>query len=204
MGQDEPWVLLLLLGGTAYVGKLWFDDFLAAKRGRPAARPLPGAVPTSRTAISLAVLGALLLLGIETAGEYALGVVEQQSRITVLFGIYTLGAAIIEELIFRGFIVVKNRGRAALIASIVGASLVFALLHPFLWKWEQATLVWQMDAKGWFSTAMVFAGSLWFYTVRFWTLNPTRSLLPCFAAHLAKNAGVFGIKAMQGFVAGWW
>jgi len=35
-------------------------------------------------------------------------------------------------------------------------------------------------------------------------LNPTRSLLPCIAAHAAKNAGVFVIKAAQGHVSGWW
>ena len=51
---------------------------------------------------------------------------------------------------------------------------------------------------------MIFAASLWFYTVRFFGLNPQRSLLPCVAAHAAKNLGVFTIKYVQGFVGGWW
>jgi hypothetical protein len=40
--------------------------------------------------------------------------------------------------------------------------------------------------------------------VRFFGLNPQRSLLPCFVAHAAKNLGVLAIKYVQGFVGGWW
>ena len=36
------------------------------------------------------------------------------------------------------------------------------------------------------------------------TMNPTRSLLPCVAAHLAKNLGVVAVKYAQGFVGDWW
>ncbi|MDP2138753.1 MAG: CPBP family intramembrane metalloprotease [Candidatus Didemnitutus sp.] len=204
MGENNPWVLLLLLGGAAYAAKLWCHDFRAARSGLPSPHPLPGATPASRFAIGLAVIGAVVLLAAETAGEYALGLVEQQSRITVLFGGYTLAAAFLEELIFRGFVVIEHRGRAALVAGVIGASLLFALLHPFLWQWENGQLTWQTDAKAWFSTGMVFGGSLWFYAVRFWKLNPTRSLLPCMAAHATKNLGVFLIKYAQGFVDGWW
>jgi membrane protease YdiL (CAAX protease family) len=204
MSDHSPLLLFVLLGGSAYVGKLWWEDLQAARAGRPAPRPLPGATLASRAAILLAAVGALVLLGIEVAGEYALGIVGQQREITVLFGIYTLAAAFVEELIFRGFIVVQHRGRAALIAGCIGASLVFAAIHPFLWEWKEGALTFQFTAKAWFSTAMIFAGSLWFHTVRFWSLNPTHSLLPCIAAHLAKNLGVFAIKAEQGFVVGWW
>lgn len=205
MGNDNPWFLLVMLGVAGYFAKLWCDDFRANRTATPPPRPLPGATAAGRGAILLAVAGALVLLAAETAGEYALGISEQQSRMTVLLGVYTLAAAFVEELIFRGFIVVENRGRAALVAGCVAASLVFALLHPFLWRWEDgAGFRLQADLKGWFSTGMIFLGSLWFYTVRFWSLNPSRSLLPCIAAHAAKNAGVFAIKAAQGHVAGWW
>ncbi|MBA4138033.1 MAG: CPBP family intramembrane metalloprotease [Opitutus sp.] len=199
-------MLLLLLAGMTYIAKLWRDDYraTAANGGVPPPRALPGTTPASRLAIIVAVLGALGLLALETVGEYALGIVEAQSRITVLFGFYTLAAAFGEELIFRGFIVVPNRGRAALVASCVGASLVFAALHPFLWEWKDGTLTWRFDAKAGLSFGMVFAASLWFYTVRFWKLNPTHSLLPCIAAHAAKNLGVFAIKYVQGFVSDWW
>ena len=123
---------------------------------------------------------------------------------TVLLGLYTLAAAFVEELIFRGYVVVENRGRTALVAGIVGASLVFALLHPFLWEWKDGALTMHFGPKAWFSTGAIFAGSLWFYAVRFLPGNPTRSLVPCIAAHAAKNLGVFVIKYAQGFVSGWW
>lgn len=144
-----------------------------------------------------------MLLVAETGGEYALGLVEAQSRITVLFGVASLAAAFLEELIFRGYVIVADRGRTRLVVSAVGASLVFALLHPFLWEWKDGALAFQAGLKAWFSTGAIFAGSLWFYFVRFSRLNPTRSLLPCIVAHATKNLGVFVIKAAQGHVSGW-
>ena len=204
MGQDNPLLLLAMLGVTLAVGKWWLDDYRAAQRGTPNARALPGATVVSPRMIAIAALGALGLLAAETGGEYALGVSGEQSRMTVLFGVYTLSAAFVEELIFRGFVVVENRGRTALVAGIVGASLVFALLHPFLWEWKAGALVTHFGAKAWFSTAAIFSGSLWFYAVRFLPGNPRRSLLPCIAAHAAKNLGVFAIKYAQGYVSGWW
>lgn len=204
MNQENPLLLLGLLVVTGYVAKLWLDDYRAARRGSPHPRALPGATSASSRAIAFAALGALALLALETAGESALGLTEKQSQMTVLFGLYTLAAAFGEELIFRGFLVIEHRGRAALIAGIVGASVLFAALHPFLAQWRDGSLQFELGIKGWFSTAIVFASSLWFYAVRFWKLNPTRSLVPCIAAHLAKNLGVLAIKYAQGFVSGWW
>jgi len=204
MGQDNPLLLAGMIAAAGYVLKLWWNDYGAARRGAPNARAFPGATPASGRLIALATGGALLLLGIETGGEQALGLAPLQSHMTVLFAVYSLAAAFIEELIFRGYLVVENRGRAALVAGIAGASLGFALLHPFLWEWRDGGLEFRPGAKGWFSTAMIFAGSLWFYAVRFLPANPKRSLLPCIAAHGAKNLGVFAIKYAQGFVSGWW
>lgn len=205
MGSEKALLHLGLIAALAYFGKLWLDDYRAAREGKPNPRPLPGAVPNLRPAATvLAVIGALAILAAETAGEYALGISDEQSTVTVLFGVYTLAAAFMEELIFRGFVVVPHRGRTTLIASIIGASFIFALIHPFLWDWEDGTLRFDFGTKAWFSTGAVFVGSLWFYTVRFWSLNPTRSLVPCIAAHAAKNLGVFIVKYAQGFVSGWW
>jgi membrane protease YdiL (CAAX protease family) len=204
MAPDNPWLLagMMLAGGA--VAKWWHDDYQAARLGRPSPQAFPGATPAGGRALLIAAAGALVLLAAETAGEHALGLSDKQSRITVLFGLYTLVAAFGEELVFRGYLVVENRGRTILVTGIIGASLVFALLHPFLWHWEGGTLSFQGDTKAWFSTAAVFAGSLWFYAVRFLPMNPTRSLLPCFAAHVTKNLGVFAIKYAEGFVSGWW
>ena len=201
--NDQPLLLLFMIAATVYVAKLWRDDGRAAAAGRPHPRALPGAVPAGSRAIILAVAGALLQLLFETWGEIRLGIAGEQSHITVLFGIYTLAAAVIEELIFRGYLVITHRGCVVRWAGILVASLLFAALHPFLWQWDGG-LVWTTGLKGWFSTGAVFLGSLWFYTVRFARWNPGRSLLPCFAAHAAKNLGVIAIKAAQGFLVGWW
>ncbi len=204
MAPDNPWLLAGMILAGVVVAKWWRDDYRTARLGQPAPQAFPGATPASRQALLIAAGGTLVLLAGETAGEYALGLTAKQSQMTVLFGLYTLVAAFGEELVFRGYLVVENRGRAALIAGVVGASLGFALLHPFFWNWEGGRLSFQGDAKAWFSTAAVFTGSLWFYAVRFLPMNPTRSLLPCVVAHLTKNLGVFAIKYIQGFVSGWW
>ena len=86
----------------------------------------------------------------------------------------------------------------------MGASVLFAALHPFLWRWDDAGFAFTFGAKGWFSSAVVFATSLWFYAVRFAAWNPSHSLLPCFAGHAAKNIAVVAVKTATGFMGGWW
>jgi membrane protease YdiL (CAAX protease family) len=201
--NDHPALILLMTVIGAYVLHIWRDDYRAALNGNPNPGKLPGATPTTARACLIAVAGALVILALETWGEIHLGLSEEQSTITVLFGLYTLMAAFMEELIFRGFIVVDNRGKFVQWMSIVGASVVFAALHPFLWEWKDEGFIWTFNAKGWFSTAIVFLSSLWFYAVRFASFNPNHSLIPCIAAHAAKNLGVFAIKGIQGFVVGW-
>jgi len=152
----------------------------------------------------IAAGGALVLLAGETAGEQAFGLTAQQSRMTVLFGLYTLLAVFLEELIFRGYLVVENRGPAALIAGIVGASLGFALLHPFLWEWREGRPPLAGRDQGLVQHHRHLCRLAVVLCVRFLSGNPSRSLLPCVAAHLAKNLGVIAIKYAQGFVSGWW
>lgn len=207
MAGDNPLLQLGVLAISIVLAKWWYDDFQLVRRrtGPLPDRLFPGTTPASGLALGVAVAGSITLLAIETGGEYALGISGQQSRMTALFAVGTLAAAFTEELIFRGYLVITNRGRGALMLGIMGASLLFALLHPFLWTWTDAGLVSHAhEPKAWFSTAMVFAGSLWFYAVRFLPINPTHSLLPCMAAHAAKNIGVIAIKYAQGFLGGWW
>ena len=205
----DPLFLILMVAASLYMVNLWRSDYAAAQAGRPEPRALPGATPAPLAACVIAAIGAILILALETAGEINLGLSDQQSSITVLFGFYTLVAAFIEELIFRGFIVIEGRGRALRWIGIVVASVLFAALHPFLWEWKggwlwtDGSLELTLTAKGWFSTVTVFVSSLWFYTVRFARFNPEHSLLPCFAAHAMKNLGVILVKAAQGFVGGW-
>jgi membrane protease YdiL (CAAX protease family) len=201
---SSPFLTVLMLFGGAYVCKLWIEDYRAQLRGEIIRGGLPGATPSSRPMVIVAIGGSLLILAAETWGELRLGLSEEQSEITVLFGCYTLMAAVIEEIIFRGFLVVPDRGPVLKWAAVLSASLIFAAIHPFLWLWEDGVWTWTLTPKGWFSTGAVFLSSLWFYTVRFLPGNPTQSLIPCFAAHAAKNLGVFAIKGVQGFVVGWW
>jgi uncharacterized protein len=204
MAPDNPWLLAGMIFAGGVVAKWWCDDYRAAQQGNPAPQAFPGATPAGGRTLLIAAGGALVLLAAETAGEHALGLTAKQTQMTILLGLYTLVAAFGEELVFRGYLVVENRGRTALITGVIGASLGFALLHPFLWEWNDGLLRLHGDNKAWFSTAAVFACSLWFYAVRFLPMNPTRSLLPCVAAHLTKNLGVLAVKYAQGFVIDWW
>ncbi len=199
--MNHPLLLVLMTAAGFYVGKLWFDDRRAARAGRPNPGALPGATDAPRRAMGIAVAGALVLLAAETILEAKLGLAAQQSRMTWLFALYSVAAApIIEEVIFRGWIVRLKEGPAVMWAGAIGASLIFASLHAFLWKWEDGGFTLTPDAKSWFSTTAVFASSLWFYAARLGRWNPSRSLLPCFAAHAARNLGVVVVKAATGFM----
>ncbi len=203
--MNHPLLLLIITAAGLYVGKLWLDDRQAARAGTAKAGALPGATEAPRRAVVFAVAGTLTILAIETVGEISLGIAAEQSRMTWLFALYSVAAApIIEELIFRGWIVVDGKGRTTMWAGAVGASVIFAALHPFLWRWDDEGFALTLGAKGWFSTAVVFATSLWLYTARLAAWNPQRSLLPCFAAHAAKNLGVVGVKLAAGFMGGPW
>jgi len=203
---NHPLLLLLMTAAGLYVGKLWRDDRRASRAaGRPDPRALPGATDAPPRAVWIAVTGALVILAAETFGENALGLADQQSHMTWLFALYSVAAApLIEEMIFRGWLVIEQRGRAAMWAGVMGASVGFAALHPFLWRWDDTGFAFTFSAKGWFSTAAVLATSLWLYAARLAPWNPRRSLLPCFAGHAAKNLGVVAIKAAAGFMAGLW
>jgi membrane protease YdiL (CAAX protease family) len=203
--MDHPLLLLLLIAAGFYLAKLWRDDLRLAQAGTPHPKALPGAAPAPVRALIIAMAGALVLLAVETAGEYRLGIADQQSRMTWLFAGYSvLAAPVVEELIFRGLLAVEKRGPAAMWGGAIGASAAFALCHEFLWQWDEAGFALTLDAKGWFSSAMVFALSLWLYVARFAPWNPQRSLLPCIAGHAAKNAGVVLIKAAAGFMGPAW
>jgi membrane protease YdiL (CAAX protease family) len=203
--MSHPAVVLFSLFLGLYLGRLWWRDRASAREGRPLPGALPGATDAPRTVILAGLAGGLILVAVETMGELALGIAAQQSTMTWLFALYSVAAApLIEELIFRGWLVVLDRGAAAKWAAALGASGVFAALHPFLWRWDDAGFVLTLDTKGWFSTGIVFATSIWLYALRLGRWNPQRSLLPCFAGHAAKNFGVVAVKAATGFMGGAW
>ncbi len=211
--NEDPVMILIYVGIAVYLGKLYRDDYRADRAGRPNPKALPGATGCGPRLLVLGMAGALVILALETAGEIALGVAGEQSDMVVLYLFAILAAGLIEEVVFRGYLVVANKGKAALIASCVGFSLLFALIHPFLWSYvppESAAswMFWEgrfefdFGVKGIFSTVIVFANSLWFYALRFGPWNPTRSIFPSMAAHVASNFGVFLVKLSQGHVTG--
>lgn len=203
--MDHPLLLALLTAAGLYLAKLWRDDLRAGQAGLSRPGALPGAMPAPVRAVLLAVAGALAILALETLGEQRLGIAGEQSRMTWLFALYSiLAAPVVEELVFRGFLVVQKHGAALRWACAIAASAVFAACHPFLWRWDDAGFAFSFGAKGWFSTGTVFLLSLWLYAMRFAPWNPQGSLLPCMAAHAAKNAGVVAVKAATGFMGPAW
>lgn len=206
---DSPLLSLFLFAGALYLFKIWRDDQRAWLTGQPNEKAFPGATRAPALALWIGAMGALLLVGLETAGELALGVSAEQSDITVIFLFAMLGAGVLEEIVFRGYLVVEGKGRRTLVLSILGFSLLFALLHyqyytdkPEDGSWMELHLV--LDAKSLWSLLLLFLNSLWFYTVRFFKWNPHHSLLPCFVAHITSNFAVFVVKALQGHVTGWY
>lgn len=205
---DSPLLSVALFIGALILLKLWRDDLLQWKAGRPNPKAFPGATGTTPTALGIAAAGAILLVGTETAGEYAIGVSAEQSTITVLFLLPMLGAGILEEILFRGYLVVFNRGRIRLVLSCLFFSALFTLLHYqyYLEIPEDGglgTISLHLDPKSLWTLLLLFLNSLWFYTVRFAPWNRNLSLLPCFVAHIVSNLTVFVVKAAQGHVHGW-
>ncbi|TVP79281.1 MAG: CPBP family intramembrane metalloprotease [Puniceicoccaceae bacterium] len=197
--NENPIMILLYVGVAVYVGKMYYGDYLAARAETAHEGAMPGAVAAPLGAFIIGTLGALLLLGVETGGEVALGVADEQSDMVWFFVFAIIAAGVVEEVIFRGFLVVESKGRALLIGSCVFFSLIFAVIHAHLWSLEDG-FEWTFTAKAWFTTGILFANSLWFYAVRFGPWNPGRSLFPCMLAHAASNLGVFFVKWAQGHV----
>lgn len=197
--NDNPLMILLYVGIAAYVGFLYFEDWKANRSGQSNPNAMPGAVSAKTGVYVIGIIGALLILAGETAGEIVLGVVDQQSEMIWFFVFASIAAGIIEEVIFRGYLVVQSKGRAALIGSCIGFSLIFALIHPHLWSMDDG-FEWTLTSKGLFTTAILFINSLWFYALRFGPWNPSRSIFPCMIAHAISNLGVFFVKLAQGYV----
>ena len=200
--NESPFMVLLYVGVAAYVGYMYWGDYQSNQASeQPDPRGMPGATSASLGLFVIGVIGALLILAAETGGEIALGIASEQSEMVWYFVFAILGAGIVEEIIFRGYLVVDNKGRAALIGSCVGFSLIFAIIHGHFWSNEEGeAFAWTFTTKAFFTTGILLANSLWFYALRFGPWNKNRSLFPCMLAHAASNLGVFCVKWAQGFV----
>ena len=197
--DENPFMILLYLGVAAYVGRMYVEDYRARRRDPSALATLPGATAAPVYTYVAGVIGALFLLGIETFGEIKLGVVDEQSELVWFMLFPIVAAGVVEEVIFRGYLVIDKRGRAALIVSCIGFSLLFAVIHMHLWEMEDG-FKWNFTPKALFSTTILFLNSLWFYIIRFSLRNSHHSIFPCMLAHAASNLGVYLVKLSQGFI----
>jgi len=209
---DHPVINLLALLAGGYLLFLWWTDtkermreIHSDLRGR-----LPGATLASPWYATFSTLGAIGIVIASASLEKAFHLETQQTTISWLFLPAMLGAAVTEEVVFRGYLVIENKGRYILWGSIIGCSLLFAMIHPYLWfhtidnpkgiQWI-TTLRLQLEAQTLLATGSIFTLSLWFYFSRFSRWNPKHSLLPCFCAHAGANLAVFMIKLFTGYVA---
>ncbi len=206
--NENPLVVLLYAGAAGYLLHIWLQDYKLKQTDTPPPAPLPGATPVSTGWLWIAGIGAAILVALETAGEGLLGIHDEQTTIQWWFLIAMLAAGIIEEVVFRGYLISLKRGPFMMWASVVGFSLLFAVLHPYLWQfespedgsWLEGRLIFDFGVKAWFTTTFLFLNSLFFYCLRVAPGNPHRSLLPCFVAHTMSNLLVYLVKAFQGFV----
>lgn len=213
MSQD-PFGVVFYFIVTLWLVKMWWRDYRDAQKDASLAdKGLPGATPCTLKPIIIAVAGTLVLLAAETYAEIRLGIAEAQNDISCFFLLALISAAVAEEFIFRGFLVIESRGETAKWISVFLFSTLFALIHPYLWSFEwndestAGTLTkiiegfnLTLTVKGVFTTVFIFLGSLWFYAVRFFRWNPQASILVPIIAHLVKNVAVFAIKLAQGHV----
>ncbi len=188
---------------------MWYGDFCYFnKNGEIRKGAFEGA---SGAPIRISIIGALLallLLSIFSFAESLAGVSDSQTKVAPWALLSWVSAAFVEELIFRGYLVVKNKGILVLWGSIFFFSLVFAIGHPFLWNYEvpeNASIfsgVWSLNltSQAAIATLSIFCCSILFYALRFVPSNVNRSILPCVCAHTAYNCGVFVVKCAQGFV----
>lgn len=194
--ESDGWMGGAIYGGIAFVLLyMWVTDCREKRE-----TGFPGATLAPLRVLLIAGLGGLVLTLLETGVEYGFGLTEEQTEMAVFAIVPVLAAAIIEEIVFRGYLVVDHKGKAWLVGSVVGFSFLFAIIHPYIWTWEDGTLTFDWTAKGIFSTVFVFVNSLWFYSVRFSFGNRTHSLLPCFVAHGVSNFSVWAIKGFQGYL----
>ncbi len=204
---NDPVSSTLSFLAAAYALYLWIKDYQYYQtHGTAKAGTMPGATPAGPGFCIVACVGALIIIAVTTGLELLLGVSGDQTTISHWFLFAMLAAAIIEEVIFRGFLYIRNRGRLGIVISAFVFSLLFALLHPYLWQIEKGDglfgFKWYLtlDTQAIIATASICILSLWFYYCRFSKHNPYRSMLPCFLSHASANICVYFIKWAGGFV----
>ncbi len=208
---DSAFYSLATFAIAAWLFKSWLGDlFYFSKNGKPRKGAFPAAKPASGAVVALGAVAGALWLAVVSGTEILAGDVAAQSKVGCFALLSWFGASFIEELIFRGYLgnLILGRGKIFLWGGVFVFSALFALAHPFLWDYavpengsvSDAAFSINLTAKAARDTLFVFFTSVLFYALRFCPANKLRSLAPCIAAHFVYNAGVFCVKAAQGFV----
>ncbi len=209
MFQDAPIFSIFSLAIAAYLFYMWYGDFRHFNKTAELRKgAFEGASNAPTKLIVLGIASALILLLCVTFIEKIVGVEASQTKVAPWALLSWIAAAFVEELIFRGYLVVKNKGNLVLWCSIIFFSFVFAAGHPFLWDYqipENSSIyegVWTLNltSQALISTLAIFSCSILFYSLRFARSNVNRSILPCILAHVSYNCGVFVVKMIQGFL----
>ena len=197
--NDSPITVFLYCAIALYLVYLYRCDIKAFCRGLHVAKALPGATPISLMLTVFSLLAGTFLLANAVLGEYALDLVDLQNEMVWFFVFATLSAGVVEELIFRGYLVIENKGSRVLALSCIGFSFLFAMIHPNLWSFDGG-FHWIFSTNAIYDTWILVLNSLFFYSLRFGPWNPQRSILPSMIAHGVFNFGVFGVKWFQGYI----
>jgi uncharacterized protein len=180
--------LYFLLGAVVLIA--WAKEVQERKIKDSAEGFWPGTTSSSLASVLLSVSGILLITLAESCVEIRYQVVHEQSSLVAIALLSLLGAAVVEEIVFRGFVAPAHLTGLKLLMVVLIGSAVFALFHGFNLSTTQGKI----------SFIFAFLTSVWLYFARFNPLNPQRSLLPCLAGHCVRNLAVFGIKWAQGFI----
>ncbi len=199
---------IIMFCAGLWLFKLWLDDARAVSLGTPNKNGFSGATYTSKNIAICGACAGVCLLIFAVFLENITGTSESQTKVSVWAVFGWIAAAFIEELIFRGYLVIDKKGKFCLITSIFVFSLIFTICHPFFWDYtipENADFLsgkfsFDFSSRAWVSSVVVFVSSLVFYILRFMPQNVSKSLIPCILAHLSYNLGTFFVKAIQGYV----
>ncbi|NBV38946.1 MAG: CPBP family intramembrane metalloprotease [Verrucomicrobia bacterium] len=180
--------LYFLLGAVVLIA--WAKEVQERKIKASAEGFWPGTTSSSLASVLLSVSGILLITLAESCVEIRYQVAHEQSSLVAITILSLLGAAVVEEIVFRGFVAPAHLTGLKLLMVVLIGSAVFALFHGFNLSTTQGKI----------SFIFAFLTSVWLYFARFNPLNSQRSLLPCLVGHCVRNLAVFGIKWAQGFI----
>ncbi len=181
-------IIYLIIG--LGVGFAWFSEYQKRKANPGPELFWPGTTRAPISGILIIVSGILLLTVAETCAEIHFHVTAHQSVSNLHILEATMGAAIVEEMVFRGFAAPSHLRGIKLLGLILIGSVIFSAIHGFDFSTVQGRI----------SLIATFFISVWLYLGRYNPLNPERSILPCLIGHVVRNLAVFGVKWSQGFV----